>query len=96
MNFRISTPIEQQKGSCLLIDRWNSFMVKTFAFERDVLPTIVVYKQLMESKERSEGMRLCNAETDNFKLPFFFPSVDRQQFAWLALLRSAPGISRHG
>ena len=72
MNFRISTPIEQQKGSCLLIDRWNSFMVKTFAFERDVVPTIVVEKQqLMESKGRNEGMRLCNAETDNFKLPFF-------------------------
>jgi len=75
----------------------EQFMVKTFAFERDVVPTIVVEKQqLMESKGRNEGMRLRNAKTENFKLPFFFPSVDRQQFAWLALLRSAPGISRHG
>ena len=74
-------------------------MVKTFAFERDVVPTIVVEKQqLMESKGRNEGMRLRNAKTENFKLPFFFfPSVEvDRQFAWLALLRSAPGISRHG
>jgi hypothetical protein len=53
-------------------------------------------QQLTESKGRDLGMRLCNAETDSFKLPLFFssfPSVDRQ-FGWLALLRSAPGISR--
>jgi hypothetical protein len=64
-------------------------MVKTFAFERDV-PTIVVYKQLMESKGKKEGMRLCNAETDNFKLPCFPSVVVDRQFAWLVLLRT-PG-----